>query len=74
MKLGLQPIQETRERPSKFERICDFAISRDKLMIETQKYGNYARTLKVSHGSPGWVKDLISKQGTLIKVQFRDIS
>ena len=53
---------------------CVFAIWRDKLIIETQIYGNYARTLKVSHGSPGWVKDLISKQGTLIKVPFRDIS
>ena len=38
------------------------------------KYGKYARTLKVSRRFPGWVKDLIPKHGTLIKVQFRDIS
>ena len=38
------------------------------------KYGKYARTLKVSHGSPGRVKDLIPKHGILIKVQFREIS
>ena len=38
------------------------------------KIGKYARTLKVSHGSPGRVKDLIPKHAILIKVQFRDIS
>ena len=42
--------------------------------LKIQKYGNYARTLKASHGSHGWVRNLISKRGTLTKVQFRDIS
>ena len=38
------------------------------------KYGKYARTLKVSRRSPGWVMDLIPKHGILLKVQLRDFS
>ena len=37
-------------------------------------YGNYARTLKASHGSLGRAMDLIPKPRTLKKVQLRDIS
>ena len=59
-----------RSRRPKFRR----EVSSGKTERKTSKYGKYAWTLKVSHGSPGWVKDLIPKHGTLIKVQFRDIS
>ena len=42
--------------------------------LKIQKYGNYARTLKASHGSLGRAMDLIPKPRTLKKVQLRDIS
>ena len=52
--------------------ICCPYLSR--LGEKTQKYGNYARTLKASHGSLGRAMDLIPKPRTLKKVQLRDIS
>ena len=54
-----------------------FAFFHQSLLLKDcvhPKYGKYARTLKVSHGSPGRVKDLIPKHGTLTKVEIWDIS